>query len=329
MAEMRGRGEIMLPEHRIEPRRLLLPDLKGKYSLQIQTTTACNAGCVFCPHPASWGALPAMLMTETIFEKILLEMKRFKFYLIAPYLQSEPLCDPRIFDFLKSIIKTLSFDIIQISTNPLALSKRKAYRLVEALGSTPHEIRISFHGVDRSSYERNMGLNYEQSLKNLVNFLHIAAETNMTATVKALGLKRGAVKCNACDYDENAFLQFWAAVCQKEGLPFDRFNFKYGAYHNRSCNLDQAGEKPKVIVRPDLKGFYCTRVDKWFHILYNGELVLCCNDYFREVVIGDLSQMGISEILDSDRYRSINARVRGQAVSEADFICKRCASPGG
>ena len=84
-----------------------------------------------------------------------------------------------------------------------------------------------------------------------------------------------------------------------------------------------------MIVRPDLGGFYCTRVDRWFHFSYNGELVLCCNDYCKEVVLGDITKNTITEIMESKRYKEINQQVRGEIPSASDFICKRCTSPGG
>lgn len=317
----------MLPELEIDPRRCKLTNLEGKYSMQLQTTTACNSSCIFCPHKSTWGKKPVKLMTDELIEKILNQMKDFTYYQISPYLQNEPLCDPRIFDILDQIKKMLKYDKICFSSNPLALTREKSNKLAEHLKDTPHEIRLSFHGVDSHSFETNMGIDYETSLKNTIYFLHVGNEYGLNVTVKGLGTKRGKIKVNAADFDEDDFMTFWKRICNEENLPFESFYFRYSGYHNRSANTD--GVSSDAIARPDLTDFYCTRVDRWFHFSYNGELVLCCNDYCKEVILGDIRKNSISEIMESEIYKKVNQQVRGQAASEPNFLCKRCTSPGG
>jgi len=101
--------------------------------------------------------------------------------------------------------------------------------------------------------------------------------------------------------------------------------FFYSTYNNRSNNVDFNMERD--IVRPDLNNFYCTRVDKCFHFLHNGKMILCCNDYNEEVIMGDITLNNVHDIIASENYKTINKKVRGQIASEVDFLCKRCGSP--
>ena len=320
----------MLPEIEVDRRRSFLPDLAGKYSMQLQTTTACNAACIFCPHKDTWKKVPVKYMSDKLLDKIIDQMQGMRFYRISPYLQNEPLCDPRIFDIVKKISQSLVFDQICFSANPVSLTMRNACRIADAFANVGHEIRISFHGVDKSSFENNMNLEFEQSLKNVIYFMHIAYDAGLCVTVKGLGFGRGDPISGPGNFGEQSFLDFWESVCEKECLPSDYFYFKYSGYHDRSQNVkDTEREENKKRIREDLDGFYCTRVDRWFHITYDGKLIICCNDYHREVVLGDISCQSIEEIRDSYNYKSIVRKVCGKEASESNFICKRCASPGG
>jgi hypothetical protein len=311
---------------------LLLPDLEGKYSLQIQTSTACNAACIFCPHRHTWGKAPVHRMPDALLERVLAQMKPFVYYKIAPYLQNDPFCDERIFSVIRRIREEFRFDILELSANPISLDPSLFAALTESLQGVPHEIRLSFHGVDKAGFEKNMGLDFDRSLHNALSLLHAASENRLCVTVKALGAGKGGASF-AAEFSEDDFLRFWTDQCAREGLDPAQFQWKYSRYHSRSGNAQRSGAQWTFgggeVVRPDLRGFCCSRADKWFHVLSTGELILCCNDYGREVVIGDLSKTGIRQILASARYRTVRDQVQGFADAPPNFICKRCTSPGG
>ncbi len=322
------RRVTVLPEHQADPRRLALGDLGGKYSLQIQTTTACNARCVFCPHADSWGARPARRMTDSTFGRVVQQMQRFRFFKVAPYLQNEPLTDHRIFDFTATLATALRFDVLEIACNPVAATPARARRLADCLAGIPHEIRLSFHGVDARSFECNMGLDFDVARRNAVHLLRVAEERGLHVTIKALGAARPFGRSAAAAFDEASFTQFWRHLCAREGLAFERLTLKYGRHHNRSDNVRRHADGPRT-VRADLRGFSCSRADRWFHITYDGALVLCCNDYFREQVLGNVNEADPDAIIESDTYRRVIAQVKGEVGSPPDFLCKRCESPGG
>ena len=304
-------------------------NLDGKYSLQLQTTTACNARCVFCAHPDTWGRLPVRLMSKRTFDRVLTEMRRFRFFKVAPYLQNEPLADPRVFDFIRRLAAALRLDLLEIACNPVAPPPSRARRLADCLAGVAHGIRLSFHGVDAASFEHNMGLDFDVATRNAVYLLRLAGQASLHVTIKGLGAARAAGRSAPVPFDERAFAAFWRGVCEREGLDFDRVSLKYGMHHNRSDNVRRAATTRPLVVRPDLTGFACTRVDRWFHVGYDGALVLCCNDYAREQVLGNVHDAGIDEIMASSAYRTVAAQVRGEAASPSDFLCKRCESPGG
>ena len=318
----------MIPEFEADPRRMKLEIPSDCMSLQIQTTTACNAACRFCPHDRYYHEKSNCRMEESLFMRILEEVRGYRFYKVMPYLQNEPLCDPRIFHFLENMKEALTYHHIEVSVNPGALTPSASGELVRVLADTPHEIRISFHGIDAPSLEQNMRISFDSSLKNVIHFLKAAGEAGLTVMIKGLGMPRTEGSWHAASFSEKQFLDFWQSQCDAHRLYFDRIDFRYGMFHNRSDYLSGAGKDVRI-VRDDLENFYCSRVDKWFHFLYDGTMILCCNDYGRETAFGNISDQSLQSILQGEPYTRLAGQVLGRRECPPDFICKRCASVGG
>jgi len=319
----------LLPEHLVDPRRRLLPIRPDQYSVQIQTTTACNAHCSFCPHPTTWRTQPRRRMSDRVFDRILSQLRKYSLFKVCPYLQSEPLMDPQIFDRIGEIRRRLRFDVLEVSTNPGALTPTRTARLLASVMGAPHEIRLSFHGVDPSSLRRAMGLEFESAVRNSVRLLKEAEAVGARVTIKGLGWARGPVRTNAPLFDEEGFTSFWRTLCARNGLAFERIEIRYGAFHSRSDNVLRPNGSPARLVRQGLEGFGCSRADRWFHFTHDADLILCCNDYNREVVLGNVMDADLEEIVISEKYRSILGQVSGRTACPPDFICLRCSSPGG
>jgi MoaA/NifB/PqqE/SkfB family radical SAM enzyme len=77
--------------------------------------------------------------------------------------------------------------------------------------------------------------------------------------------------------------------------------------------------------------FGCTQgmennIYSWFHIHANGKVVLCCQDWFQEEVLGDVNYQSISEIWNGEKYLNMLDKVFGKIESNPNFLCKRCES---
>ncbi len=60
------------------------------------------------------------------------------------------------------------------------------------------------------------------------------------------------------------------------------------------------------------------------HILFNGDVVLCCMDWRREVILGNLHQQTIREIWNGEAYNNVRQIIRGSKKGPSDFPCYKC-----
>ena len=57
---------------------------------------------------------------------------------------------------------------------------------------------------------------------------------------------------------------------------------------------------------------------------WNGDIILCCNDYYKNNVYGNLSEGTIEEILHSEKAITMRKRVFGEIQTNDEFLCRKC-----
>ena len=300
--------------------------------VQIQTTSACNARCKICPYKDnSWMIQNPGKMSDGLFEKILSELQEWERDIntgkFCPYLMNEPFADPKILDKIELIREMFPNALIEISTNAELMTPKKASRLYDILRGSRHDIWISRHGVLEETVGDIMKIDGKRSLDNILNLLKISnGELNLRIKGFLYSIDNSIVLNKPRD-----FLRYWTNIFKSYNINTKNLIVKANSFHNRSGNLNIEGWNITKQVRrigPENR-FYCPRVDEWIHILWNGDVILCCNDYHHETCFGNLQKQTIKEVLKSEEYKQIYDKVLGNVETEPDFICNRCTRIGG
>lgn len=265
-------------------------------------------------------------MNEDLFLKIIDDLSQYKLGKFCLYMQNEPFLDKRWFDWAEKAVNRLSMQRFEVSTNLSPLKEKTIEKLADFLGGISHEVWISFHGTDKENYERIMGLKFDRALDNLESFARIAQERDLVFRIHGMGEPKLETHRKGFLFDKvayNKFLQKFAADRGLAPLPvrFYKYHDRAGGVSNREHNFDY--------FRPDLTGCYCHRADTWLHVRYTGDTLLCCHDYTRDATLGDLNAQSIAEFFQSDFFKHFQDQALGKTDSPEDFICKRCAFPGG
>ncbi len=285
--------------------------------LMVQTTSACNAHCVFCPLPALRKEQPQGRMEQPLFERIIREAGEHpEVACINLFLMNEPLCDKRIVQRVFLAKEHNRKAQISLWTNAVNLTPSLTDQLLASpLGS----LGVSLHAHNPEAYARATGRNdFHRVLGNLVHFVEqrLAKRPDLALVIRYV---------DASSYispEERVELRrFWAEG--EVDLDID------DGFLGRAGNLEAPAAPPEPLRR--LNGCKALGGPKQAHVLYTGQVVLCCMDYGRVSDLGDLNKQTLSQIWRGERRRAALEMLFGQRDAEEGFLCSRCelAVPGG
>ena len=255
---------------------------------QIQTRTACNARCAFCPNTTVGDKLSKGTMEMDLFRKIVDELTSQPMEEIHPFLMNEPLWDKDLPEKIRYLAERKQPEtIIKINTNASFLTRETGQRLID---SGLDKLNVSFHGVRPEVYEFNMGnLKHAPLLKNVLRFKAMLEATSG----KKPRLRITMVKTRDIVEDRENIKAFWKQ-------------------HGIGCNFRPLGNRNNKEV--EMKGInweewrpytWCKRPFTQIYILYNGDCVLCCCDWDRTTTLGNLRHNSIEEIWNGAAYKRV------------------------
>ncbi|MEJ2366871.1 MAG: radical SAM protein [Acidobacteriota bacterium] len=253
-------------------------------TVQIQTQTGCNAACVFCPYPDTVDTQPKGRMPPELFEQIIDEIARHGVRRISPYLMNEPFLDRGIIEKMQYIHKKIPDARLVLTTNGSRLTPDLVNRLVAL--ECIHAVYISFQGVEKEGYEATMrgSMVFEKTMENV---LHLADRWKAAGGRDRFKLVVTMVATRLIDPEKA--VAFW----RERGV-----DSKYTPLENRGGNIGLARD----ISRNGMQAFStCTRLFKQAYIMFNGDMVLCCTDYSREEVLGNIRGSSIEAVWNSPR----------------------------
>ncbi len=136
--------------------------------VEIETISACNRNCVYCP--VSVNPRPAKMMDEALYKKIIGDLGDIRFTGTLFFcFYSEPLLDKRLFGFLKQARTQLPGATLEVYTNGDLLDFEKFKRLVESGADC---IKVSRHDrIPAEPFTRMVeAVKGSQYAKNIVIF---------------------------------------------------------------------------------------------------------------------------------------------------------------
>lgn len=268
-------------------------------SLQIETTSTCQAKCVFCPYPKMGRA--GGLMGRGLFEKIIDEATSIQ--LISGYVLNglgEPTLDPHLVERVAYIKKRAPGHEVAIYSNGIAMRDSLFERLAEAGLDT---IVFSLNAANAAHHEAIMNVHgkYESTCANID--YAIAHKRGMHIEVRAV-----IAMPHWRTTDAEAFFARWG-------------DGKRGGHGLLVHEGNWSGDnRTALMFRPNE---CCHRAVRQIYVMYDGRVSTCCFDPSGKQVFGNLTTQTIREVYASDQYVAFRkAHVEDRA--DAYQICKVC-----
>lgn len=236
------------------------------YSLQIESSTACQAKCTFCPTGLGTIKRPKGQMSDELFHKIVAEGMEMGVEEWLLFKDGEPLIFKRFFEWMDYLaerhLQTALF------TNAAQLTREKAERL--ASYTNLKFVMCSVHGGDKASYEAMMGLNYEQTRANVEYFISLPKSYRVDVYMLETPETHASVP---------EFLRTWGVR-----------SFVSPAYYNWGGEIENPNKAHEGKQVP------CGRILNQMQVLWDGRVALCCMDAHGEVILGDLNTETVRDV---------------------------------
>lgn len=272
-------------------------------AIQIQTTSFCNAKCLFCGYKHIHDKVDMGYMEEDLFRKIIDETSQHFIGRISPYLMNEPLMDKNMPERIAYIERNKKpFTKTKINTNGALLTEDMSERLVD---SGLRHLWVSVQGYSAESYTKSMGLKKFNILDNIDRFLDIRDKK---------GKKRPKLSITTLDttlvHDELEYAKkHWA----------DRdVTFKIHALDNRAGD-----DISDLTVQKRQFRRNCDLFLKQAYVLFNGDVIICCHDWRRTVVLGNVKEQSLKEIWNSDHFMELIRQYQAGDFTNLK-ICRTC-----
>jgi MoaA/NifB/PqqE/SkfB family radical SAM enzyme len=259
--------------------------------VRIESTNACNAECVICPHHKM--LRPTRRMDQRLYEKIIDECARANCKEVHLHNFGEPFLDKRLEQFVV-YAKGKGIKKIKVFSNGSIITRERARGILLA---GIDEIKVSFDGANREEFEKiRTPLKFDEVVENLINLVDLRNELKSPAKVM--------VACCSTT-DKSKTMDVLAAKVD---------GFSFGKIHNWGGEDALAGN----IRKP------CSRLWRTFTILVDGSVSLCCLDYNGVVNLGNVNTDSIAGIWASTKYRETRA-LHTAARQEALTLCANCS----
>jgi len=278
--------------------------------VQIQTQSGCDGRCVFCPNAeVAKSDLPQGRMEPELFRKIVDELATLRPRRISPYLMNEPLLDRRLPELIRYISDTVPGTTTLVTSNGTRLDLDMGRQLVAA---GLKRIKVSLQSLDAARNAELMGgaCDSERVTANVVAFKQYLDRER----IRSLDLRVSMIVTRTNQDEIDNARRFW----RRHGI-----RLVTSALENRGGNIAGAGDLNPGAMAP-LNG-NCARPTRDLCILWNGDVVLCCVDWWRTVILGNVAQQTIREIWTGPKVTAIRAALRANDASALPKICVNCA----
>lgn len=274
--------------------------------VQIETIGVCNVSCVWCPYGKLEPAPPAGKMTWDQYEALIDECAGHTVRRLSPYLTNEPFLDKDLPERIRMTKKKMPATKIVVTTNGTMLTPDRVDQILSLDGAL-HAIYISFQGIEKEGYEKTVGKNgkFEVTLANV---------NHLIEQMRLRNLDRPKVWITMVDtnlIDARKALKYWKA----RGV-----SAKYTALENRGGNMKEA--QSWSVHKLDYFT-ECERLMKQAYISWDGEMVICCTDFGRKHVLGNVFKDGITGVWNGPIARNLRRRYITGRIHTID-LCSVC-----
>lgn len=305
---------------------------KNKYFIErpeqvkISLTNVCNYRCIMCFNPTL--KQPRGFMKDNLVFKILGDCRRSGIMNVALGATGEPFLQRKFVEYVK-YAKSLGL-WVSTTSNCSLLTKELADQLISA---KLDRLRMSIYSASKDEHVKYCGNNcFDQVVENVRCFLKLWHQRQSPMEVNLGFLNLPGIN------DYAMFERFWKPIVEEVGLSFSekppanwggQIDIKGVTMVGKGCCLDRT---PKGLQLTWFRRNRCMHLRYYLQIIHTGEVLPCCllpDSYgHKEMVFGDLNNMSIMDVWQSEKYKIFKMNHYNKAILDYP-LCSNCSETHG
>jgi len=248
-------------------------------------------------------------MDLDLFEKIVDELAETKPRRISLYLMNEPLLDNRLPDFVRCVAERVPDTSTLVTTNGVLLDESLTESLIDA---GLKRIKVSIQSLNPETNMALMGSACDS--RRVVENVLTAQRVIKRKRARNMDLRVSTIVTARNQEEVHEARRFWS----RHGI-----RLVTSALENRGGNIADAGLlNPHNMTPMDCN---CIRPSREMCVLFNGDVVLCCVDWFRTCIVGNLEEQSVREVWNGLKLKAIRAALKRDEHAAQPTICQNCA----
>ncbi len=271
-------------------------------TVEIGITNACNSDCIMCPHSKLKNI---GFMKSELFEKIIDDCAKSGIKSVTLSFFGEALLDKKLIEKIK-YAKSKGLRVGFFS-NASLMNEIWAHKLIE---SGLDYINISFDAYKKETYEKiRKGLSFEITRENIKRLVELKKQLNS----KTPAINLAFVELTENQGEIKDFYKDWKGKVQDINV----LNMRNWAGQIGKESKSSFHFKSKDKRRP------CSLIWQKMIVDWNGEVVLCCDDWNHSVVLGDLNKQTLMHVWNGEKLRKIRELHKKGEFNKIG-ICSNC-----
>lgn len=292
--------------------------LSTPYSVMIEPSNLCNFKCKFCA--------PQVSTKKQNYRKINMELELFKkiiddicvFDTKLKQLKlggfGEPLINPMLTEMINYAKEKDVAEIIEVVTNGSLLTEQLSDKLIN---SGIDRILISIEALNSQGYKEisKVDIDMNEMIENIRYLYEHKKKCEIYIKTIDISIKN--------DEDKKLFYDMFGDICDK--IFIEKIIPVWPGFE---MNIDKD-------FKNDLKGRYGKDLNKvkicpyiFYSLLINsdGQIIACCSDWERKLILGDIKDETLVNVWNSDKYKTFWKDMLYGNKNKYE-MCRKCEQP--
>lgn len=275
-------------------------------SIAIEIAAKCNRHCYFCPN--DYFKRPDEYMPSDMFYHILKDLQSMNYHgRVEFYIYNEPTRDKRLAEFIAATRQTLPRTCLMINTNGDYFKTKEDIKYLFDCGLNQMQINV-YNNADRYQEGTQFDKGIEEATKR---------EAKFNSWISSLVLNTSSSL-----YQNIGPRKRVAKVIAKYGITTEVGNVGFQQFGNRSGLVPGFQDATEPLEK------YCTKPFRFLNIDWRGNGILCCNDFNSETRFGNVKDMSVEQIWNSERFNQYRLKLQNGRRAGC-FLCDKCNFNGG